>query len=237
MAPALGDDQGWTLLAGGWETWSGADVTARSAFAYGGIVHAPFGSTTSDGLRLRVDTAEGMYRYEARFSAVGLGRQDVIVTGRARSAAALVGWQQRWMGSILKAYLGPSYADHWQTPDDPGNAVRGSRFGVKTAIETWSELGAAYWLSGSLTYDTAFADYRAALQIGTQLETGWWPVPHLKIGIEAAALGNTGYDAVRVGAFTGFATPAGDLTLMLGASGDYDVRIGSYAGVTLYSRF
>jgi len=223
------------LVADDWigsaDSFAGIDATRSTLFSYGGFTFAPGPSLDGDGLRLRVYAGAGNYRYTAREEV----RPGVIVDKRRQvdvtQAEALIGWQFSAGVMTAKLFAGIAYEDHAITPGDLSNAIAGSHFGAKAALETWFDLSNWAWLSADGAYATTTAAYSGRLKLGLR------PFDWLSLGPQAAVFGNREFDGHRLGGFARWHCGGCDVTVSGGISGDYDDETGAYGALSFYRRF
>lgn len=204
------------------EVFSGADATENSWLGYGGFGLALNGTLDGEGFRLRFFGGRGQYTYKPDDT---LRRTDLTL------AEIFVGHQWRTGRLITKLYAGATYEDHDIAPADRDNAVAGQQFGVKLLTENWIDLSKQSWLSADASYSTATEGYAGFLRLGYR------PVEWMTFGPEAAAFGNSEYDALRAGAFVRFHYLKTDLTVSGGVSGDYETASGAYGTMSFYHKF
>src|SRR5690242_15873612 len=124
---AAAEDEDATVIV-----FSGRDLWRNGAFMYGGFLLAP-GGFERDGLLLKVIYSTGVYRYRS-------GDVDGSnVVGLEFAGQVLPGWRIKRHNTEIKFFMGPDFTRHYLWPDDPGNRLRGSNFGLRAAVETWTE--------------------------------------------------------------------------------------------------
>jgi hypothetical protein len=185
LGPAkAGDDERNVIL------FSGRDLWRNGAFAYGGLLVAPNGFD-EDGLLLKALLSGGAYRYIAG----DLGGEQV--TGAEWAVQVMPGWRIKRQGVEFKFFLGPDWERHWLWPDDPGNRVRGTQFGMRVAAEIWTEPTANTMVTGDVSLSTVATNWNARLACGWRVlddlfEDGFY------VGPEAQYFGADGYRHLRI---------------------------------------
>lgn len=195
-------------------TSSGGDVTLNSRSGYAGGVWAPRGDLDAEGFLIKALGGYGAYDYDSMLELSG-GAVPWRFVGHYVFADIMGGWRMRRGAWTAKAYAGIQYIEHSLSPDDPGNDVKGARWGAKGQLELWRNLGARHWFSLDASYATAFGDYWSLARAGRRLSPRW------SLGLEGGGLGNEDYDAGRGGTFLRYHMGAMELTLSGGATGDY----------------
>ncbi len=167
--------------------FSGRDIWANGAFAYGGMLYAPDGFE-QDGFLFKFLLSGGLYRYNAG----SLGGDEVV--GGELVAQALPGFRVARNHFEAKVFFGPEYENHRLWPDDPANRLRGPAFGLRVAIELWNEPTPSTMLAGDASFSTVGANYAARAAIG-------WRVldEPFYVGPETQVYGGDGYAQWRVG--------------------------------------
>jgi hypothetical protein len=167
------------------ETWAGADATEDGWLVFSGMTIAPFSHIHGEGLRLRLASGYGAYRYSGdrgvpAFNAV-LGRVETraeFMSFEAQTgfAEALVGYLWRLDPLVLKLFAGVSGIGHNIVPFDTENLAVGLDWGPKGTIEMWLNMGASLWgsldVSWSGAHETASVRSRVGYRILPQLSTG-----------------------------------------------------------------
>jgi Cellulose biosynthesis protein BcsS len=218
--------------------FSGFDVAKDSTYLFQGAVLALNRDLAKDGFMLRAYVGHADYEYDSG---------NVRISGSDWQYDAMIGYKIGRGAMWAAAYIGIDYQDHKLTPKDPTNPVSGSEVGFKVALDaaTLRTEGPLYAsLSGN--YSTAFDSYWARGRVG--MNHG-----HMTFGPEVVALGNSGFDATRVGGFFTFdvkITPTLPLELTISAghqfvSGDSNGGSlggssggeGAYVGVSVTSIF
>lgn len=196
------------------ETWVGAEATAAWWSFYSGVTFAPFGSIAEDGWRARVTGGYGRYRYSGNRTYEGRP-EHVAFRGTSSFADALVGYQWTLGPVILKAFAGAAADAHTIDPFDPDSDVQGLAWGPKLALDAWWSISPRWWSALDASWTSAHDQYGARLRLGYRI----WP--ELSVGIEAGALGNSGYHAGKLGALVRYELTAGEISLSAGVTGDY----------------
>lgn len=213
-----------------YELWAGGEVAGRARSVWAGTTWAPFGDIRWDGLRLRSAASAGDYAYVSpRWD--GKSRVPVAFAGRQASTDILLGWQQQIGRLTVKVFAGGTQETHQITPFDEENAVQGSRFGAKAALETWLALGPTMFLQGELSWSQAFEARGARLRAGYRL------LPAFAVGAETAYVGNANYDGGRLGAFGRLEWGRGEVSIAGGVAGDREGTIDGYASVGVVFRY
>lgn len=144
--------------------------------------------------------------------------------------AVMPGWQMSWAGFALKAYAGPAMEVRQSTSAED-EALSGTYWGAKTAVESWMALGEQLWMTADGTYFTGTTAYTAALRLG------WQAAPWLTLGPEAAAFGDADDDSTRAGGFLRFTIGGTEATLSGGISADYGGATSPYGQAGVYMKF
>ncbi|MFN3745236.1 MAG: cellulose biosynthesis protein BcsS [Hyphomicrobiaceae bacterium] len=168
-------------------TYTGADFAKDSFYSYSGAVVSLQRDLSRSGFVFQGFAGYGSYEY-----ASGFGTIDGDVT----QLAAMLGYLWVRPGAAVGLYIGADYHNHDLTPNDPFNAVRGDEVGFRVGGDI-RLYGPQHYFSLEGYYSTAFDTYWSRVRAGVNLG-------RVIIGPEAAAHGNDGYDAQRVGAFAMF---------------------------------
>lgn len=172
-------------------TFSGYDQARDSSYFFQGVQVALNGDIGRDGFMLRAYGSQVDYDYlNGAVPTHGLGRQGELMIGYKASHGNIWG----------AAFIGVDHQNHKLTPDDPANRVRGAETGLKVVgdLASLRNTGPLYFaLSGM--YSTAFDSYWARARVGANLGAS-----RVTIGPEFITLGNTGFDATRLGGFLTF---------------------------------
>ena len=136
--------------------FSGVDLWRKGGSAHGGLLWSPDG-LAQDGFTLKLLLGGGQYRY--------LSGSDEI-TGRHVMGSAMPGW--RFTGDHLEivAYAGVDVQWHRLTPDDPGNALRGTHVGARAGADLWFEPSDAMMLAASVSGSTVGTSFWTRGAIG-----------------------------------------------------------------------
>lgn len=212
------------------ETYGGATVLGSSASVHFGAVFAPFGSIREDGLRLRAFAAYGWYTYDGYVSSGGHPAAHAF-SARNPLSDLMVGYQLQLGPTTIKAFAGAAYDVHSLDAPDPGYGLAGSAWGVKAALETWTELGGGLFLQADGSWTGAHDLYASRARLG------WRMTPALSIGPEAGAYGNIVSHGGLGGAFIRYEWAAGEVSASAGAAGDRNGDTRPYAGASLLLRF
>jgi Cellulose biosynthesis protein BcsS len=183
------------------------------------------------GFRLRAIGASGRYDYQG-----SLLIDDVSVPttfdGQVSFAAALLGYEFRPGGVIVKLFAGVEGEDQRIAPRDPDNSVQGTELGLILQAELWRDLSERSFLSFDASYGTAFQEYWSLLRLG------WRLTPRLALGLEGGALGNEEYDAGRGGGLARVNLRAMEITLSGGFTGNYlEDQPSGYVALGVYRKF
>ena len=116
--------------------WAAATCSARQA------------STTKVGGS--APWAYGRYHYDGALAVDGVYLPTPF-EGQNGFAAALVGYQLRPRGLILKLYAGIDAEDQHIVPHDPNNSVQGSALGLRMQAESWLDLSERMFVSADAT--------------------------------------------------------------------------------------
>lgn len=211
------------------EMFGGIGWEGQSGSAYVGGTHALGKPLDAPGLRLRAKSAYGLYAYGGSF-APPIG--DVRFLGQFGYVEAMVGWQFRRGPAIVKIFAGVVDQEHSISPHDPRNAVQGNDFGAGLALESWLDIGSSAWAQFDAFGSNSFDTYSVHGRLGKRI------LPRLAVGVEAGAVGNLEYDAVKVGAFARFWLKGTELTLSGGATGAYPLGDPTgYMALSFYRAF
>jgi hypothetical protein len=205
--------------------FASTDLWRHGGFAHGGLLVAPNG-LDREGFVFKVMFGGGAYRYIS--GALG----NIDVTGRQLAAAALPGWRFVGRDFIATVFAGLDYQDHRLTPDDPSAGLRGSAFGLRTAIELWYQPSPHTMVAADASVSTVGPSYSA------RIAAGWRVFERYYLGPEVqgfAADGN--YQQVRVGVHvTGFKFEPFEWSAGLGWANDSDDRSSLYGKLGVISR-
>jgi hypothetical protein len=192
------------------EVWVGAVASSHVWLAYGGMTVAPLSDMFGDGVRLRVASGYGGYRYTGT-------RDGRLMRFRAKTAFAdgLVGYLKRIGPLTAKAFVGASVISHDVGPFDPENPVQGLAWGPKAVVELWLNLGASAWSSLDADWTSAHQTY------GGRVRAGYRVISDVSLGIEARLNGNALDKDARGGVFVRYAWEGGEISLAGGVSGRF----------------
>jgi len=190
------------------EIWTGVDASEHTWLAYGGMTVAPFSDMFSDGIRLRMASGIGRYRYAGDRN----GRLQAFQAETA-FADALVGYLKRMGPLTAKAFVGAAAIEHDVRPVDMENPVQGRAYGPKAVTELWLNMGPDAWSSLDASWTSAHQTYSARLRSGYRL------VGDLTLGAEGRIDGNALDRDARGGLFLRYAWSGGEVSLAGGVSG------------------
>ena len=221
-ARAGDDDDARTIL------FSGRDIWRNGAFAYGGLLFAP-GGFEQDGLLLKLLLSGGVYRYNAD----ALGGERVI--GAEGLTQVLPGWRIKRGTLEAKIFFGPEFQTHRLWPDDLGNRLRGSSFGLRFAGEFWHEPTPTTVVIGDLSLSTIATSHSA------RLAYGWHVLDDILggfyVGPEIQYFAADGYRHLRVGAhLTGMKIDNFEWSAAAGWAGDSDRSSSPYLRLGFVTR-
>lgn len=210
------------------QAWSGVQAEQSSAFGYAGLVYAPFSGIMQDGLRLRAGGGQGHFTYTSTSSAPGL--LEISHSGQVSQAEILLGTQMTLGATTVKVYAG--IVSTWRTvkPADPA-VPSGQVTGAKLVVETWSEIDDDWFAA----VDGYWASQGPSQGVSARI--GWRMLDWLAVGPEAGWTQDGAYQAGRLGAFAFIDSPAGEVTLNVGAIHQLDEATGIYAGASLLTQF
>lgn len=196
----------------GWrEVWGGADATKDVWLLYTGVTLAPLSKDIySDGLRFRVNSGYGQYRYGGRTVAcdqLGTFQCDAKIKVDVTFTDALIGYHLRLGELTAKAFAGASIISHNFGDHAAATSVQGVDIGATGGLEFWLNLGQRGWTSLDLQYTTAHETGSA------RWRAGWRTIPSLSIGPEARVDSNATQNAGRIGAFARYDWTGGEISL------------------------
>jgi len=195
----------------GWrELWVGADASSHVWLIYGGATIAPLSDVFSDGVRLRVATGYGGYRY----TGIRNG-QTMTYEADTAFADALVGYLKRLGPLTAKAFVGAAAIEHDVRPLDPENPVQGRAYGPKAVVELWLNMGKSAWSSLDLNWTSAHETHAGRLRTGYRL------FDDVTLGAEARVDGDELDKDARGGLFLRYAWDGGEVSLAGGVSGRF----------------
>ena len=216
------DDDARTII------FSGRDLWSNGAFAYGGLLIAP-GGFEQDGLLLKLLLSGGVYRYNAG----DLGGQQVI--GIESVGQVLPGWRIKRGNLEAKFFFGLDLEQHRLSPDDPGNRLRGTAFGLRVATELWYEPTSETMIAADLSLSTIATSNSARLAFGWHVLDDF--LGGFYVGPEVQYFGSDGYRHLRVGAhLTAMKTDAYEWSAASGWARDSDGRAGAYLRLGFMTR-
>jgi hypothetical protein len=208
--------------------FSGRDLWRNGVFLYGGLLQAP-GGFERDGLLLKLVLSGGAYRYTA--DALGGER----VTGAEWLVQGLLGWRVKRGNAEVKVFVGPEFQHHRLWPDDPGNKLNGSAFGLRFAAELWTELAPATVVIGDVALSTVATSHSARLAYGRHVLENI--VGGFYVGPEIQYFAADGYRHLRLGAhITGLKLDNLEWSAAGGWAGDSDRASGAYVRLGLVTR-
>lgn len=224
----------------GWrEVWGGADVTKDVWLLYTGVTLAPLSKDIySDGLRFRLNSGYGQYRFNEHkqhcvdkpgISCVTPIKVDISY------ADALVGYHLRLGELTAKAFAGASIISHNFGNQISDNDAQGVAIGATAGLEFWLNLGRDGWTSLDLQYTTAHGTGSA------RWRAGWRVVPTLSIGPETRFDVNDEGDATRAGLFARYNWTGGEISVAAGYAGQIVEDMGNdmqpYVTLNMLSQF
>lgn len=195
-----GAKTGWALvvaaLAGAIAAPASAETLKGVAFAGGtvseslsghaGAVVALPGHRLGDGPALRGSVAAGRYEYTSA------GTQ---ITGKYKGADIGLVSQHSGAWGWANLSAGAHFSDTSLTPDDPGNALRGSRWDL--ALQTDGALESKSWRLGWYgSYGVFDETYQAKLALGRRVGAN-----DLRLGVEGGIQGDPSYTRGFAGVF------------------------------------
>jgi len=172
------------------EVTVGFDAAPQSLYWYGEVDHAFNGDLAKDGAVLRVYNSLAAYNYEASLARLG------EIDGLLYQVDVMPGYQIVRGGTTFGAYLGFDFQESQLSPNDPTNAVNGSKGGIKVALsceydEKKDPITGSLNGEYSSVFDTYYAEARLGLRLGDKLV----------LGPEAEADGDTGYNGQTLGGY------------------------------------
>jgi hypothetical protein len=205
--------------------FAGTDLWRHGGFAHGGLLVAPSG-LDREGLVFKLMLGGGSYRYVS--GALG----DIDVVGRQFAAAAMPGWRFAGRNFVATVFVGLDYQDHRLTPDDPAAGLRGSAFGLRTAVELWYEPTPQTMFAADASVSTVGPSYSA------RVAAGWRVFERYYIGPEVQGFAaDDNYQQLRVGVHvTGFKYEPLEWSAGLGWANDSDDRTSLYGKLGVISR-
>lgn len=213
------------------EVWAGAEATPDAWAVYSGTTIAPFGGLHAPGFRLRAVGGYGRYGYDGNRLVGGKVVVPTAFRGTVSFTEALVGWQVGLGSLTSKAFVGYAYETRLVSPHDPVTRLTGAASGVKLALENWVDLGPRWWGALDGSWSSVHSSY------WTRARIGWRAIGRLSVGLEAGAVGNREYDAMRAGLLLRYEWSGGEVSGSFGTSGDYQRPTSPYASVNLLTKF
>jgi len=196
--------------------FSGRDIWLNGAFAYGGLLWSPDG-LDREGFTFKALISGGLYRYKAG----DLGGERVV--GAEFAGQLLPGWRIKRGPFEAKVFLGPEIQRNRLWPDDPGNRLRGSKFGLRFAVELWNEPSATTMAAADASLSSIATNYSARVAFG------WRVLDQFYAGPETQVYGGDGYRQLRFGVhFTSFKTGDSEWSAAGGWAIDSDNRSSPY---------
>ena len=195
----------------GWrEMWVGTDASSHVWLVYGGITVAPLSDMFSDGIRLRMASGYGGYRYAGP-------RNGRTTSFKADTAFAdgLIGYLKRLGPLTAKAFVGVSAIQHAVHPFDQENPVQGMAYGPKGVLELWLNMSEDAWSSLDVNWTSAHQTYSG------RLRTGYRVFSDVSLGVEARVNGNALDKDARGGLFFRYAWDGGEVSLAGGVAGRF----------------
>jgi hypothetical protein len=195
------------LVFGGVELWR------HGGTAHQGFLWSP-GSIEREGFVLKLLAAEGVYHYRS-------GSNEV--RGEYGLGSVMAGYRFKHDRSEFTLFAGPDFQAHGFTPDDPGNRLRGSHWGIRGGIEGWYQPSETFMANGAVSVSTIGANYWVRGAVGWRLFDFAW------LGPELTALGGPNYRQFRAGAHvTAFRWSLFEFSVGAGYARDSDERNGFY---------
>jgi hypothetical protein len=169
---------------------AGFNVAPQSLYWYGEVDHAFNGDIDKTGFLLRISSSLAAYNYEATLARLG------EIDGLLYQVDVMPGYQIVRGGSTFGAYLGFDFQDSQLSPNDPTNAVNGSKGGIKIALsyeydEKKDPITGSVDGEYSSVFDTYYVEAKLGLRLGDKLVAG----------PEAEADGDTGYNGQTLGGY------------------------------------
>jgi hypothetical protein len=205
--------------------FSGRDLWRNGVFTHGGLLLSP-GDIDEDGIRLKLLSSGGLYRYNAG----SLGGQQVI--GAEATLQVMPGFQVTHGRLTTKFFFGLDFEEHRLWPYDPGNSLRGHDIGMRMASDFWYEPSdkTMMVLEASLSTIATNQSARAAY--------GWRVLDdQFYFGPELAFFGSDGYRHLRIGGhLTGLKTDNTQWSAAAGWAVDSDRRSSPYVRLGLMQK-
>ena len=159
--------------------------------SYQGIIYAPFGTFSEDGLILRAWNKAFRFSYETSMQRV----MNVPIAAIGMSIEAEVGWQHLYPNGRVGIFGGVVWRDHILTPDDPNSILSKSRIGASITLEAQHTLSSDYGVMGSANYIQNHDQYWANFRPYKTISNAW------KLGLDTAVLGGKDYNYIELGLF------------------------------------
>jgi hypothetical protein len=190
-----------------WAIVSGGELTKNSHEAWTGLFFALNRDFSKDGFVLRLLGSTGSYDYKG---------VTQTFDSDYYQGDAMIGYQIVRGGLDIAAYVGVEHLNYDISPDDTFNKLRGSDTGFKAALdfETNGRDGRPFYFLARGSYSTAFDSYFALGRIG-------YDFGRFTIGPEAWLLGDTSYNAHRIGGFIDFELPIKNIYSHISISAGY----------------
>jgi hypothetical protein len=169
--------------------FAGGDLAHDNYFTWSGVVAAPLGLLSNDGVRLRAAAGAGRYRY--RTGAVASGVNE----GRIISGELMLGFRHSIGETVATFFLGGHVENQTLASPDPGHRAQGTAAGVKGALELFRRLGPNLTATASASASTVHRSYHARAALAHEHPSG------IAVGIEAAINGDVRYSEPRAGLF------------------------------------
>jgi hypothetical protein len=196
--------------------FSGRDLWFNGAFAYGGMIWSPR-DLDEDGLLFKLLLSGGLYRYNAG----DLGNERVV--GAEWLVQALPGWHVKRGTFEAKVFWGPEFQHHRLWPDDPGNTLKGGKFGLRFSTEFWYEPTTSTMITADGSLSTIGGSNSARLGLG------WKFFDQFYSGPETQIYGGAGYSQWRLGVhFTSLKTGEAEWSAAGGWARDTNNRSSPY---------
>jgi hypothetical protein len=154
--------------------FSNRDVWLNGAFLSGGVLWSPT-ALDDDGLLLKFMLSGGLYRYDAG----DLGGERVI--GSQWQVQVLPGWHVKRGTFEAKVFWGPEYQHTRLSPDDPGNNLRGGKFGLRFSTELWDEPTATTMIAADASLSTVGTSYSARIGFGWKILDQFYSGPETQV--------------------------------------------------------
>ncbi len=204
--------------------FSGRDFWRNGVFVHGGLLWAPDGFDSS-GFVLKTLLSVGVYRYDS--GAPG----NVTIYGGELKGQVLTGWLFRRGHFELRLFAGIGIETNRLWPDDPGNSLRGTKFGPALAMEFWDEPTTSSMIAADASISTIGPDYAARVAVG------WRAFEQFYIGPETQVYGGEGYRQFRAGAhITSLKTDENEWFAAAGWAIDTDRRDSPYVRLGFLQR-